>query len=163
VDLCGCFIMRIMLLSLGLFFMACLFVNAGRSSLFFQLTFRDKFFSIEKNNVLLCVRYKKHDIKNNRRVVRGTPCKNVRAMAFARCEACAVGFSFSFHLKKKFIVLDVSFLTAPEGFLIYRFCSVLYCLHICVRPCIVLVLCCAVCTSLRSHLPVFVLGLLFWD
>jgi len=36
--------------------------------------------------------YKNYAIKNNRRGGRGTSCKNVRAVAFAACGACAVGF-----------------------------------------------------------------------
>ena len=48
VALCGCFIMRIMLLSLGLFFMACLFVLAGYSFLFFQLTLQINSFQLKK-------------------------------------------------------------------------------------------------------------------
>ena len=91
VALCGCFIMRIMLLSLGLFFMACLFVNARCSSLFFQLTLKDKFFSIEKNNVLLCVRYKKHDIKNNRRASVGKQQKYQRACFSQAGDFCCWG------------------------------------------------------------------------
>jgi hypothetical protein len=47
----------------------------------------------EDGNVLNVRGYKNDDIKNNRRVARGTACKYARAMAFASCGAVGI-FSF---------------------------------------------------------------------
>ena len=84
----------------------------------------------EDCNVLNVRGYKNYDLKNNRRGGRVTPCKNVRAMAFARCVACAGAFLF---MQRD----DVS-LIGLLSFGVPVFRNVLYCLSIYALPCIVL-------------------------